>query len=43
VDESDSSTTTAGHTLDFYALKSTTASAGFEPASLGTRGQHTNS
>ena len=27
---------------DFYARKNPTASAGFEPASLGTRGQHAN-
>jgi hypothetical protein len=25
---------------DFFALKNPTASAGFEPANLGTRGQH---
>ena len=25
---------------DFYALKNPTASAGFEPANLGTKGQH---
>jgi hypothetical protein len=28
---------------DFSALKNPTASAGFEPANLGTRGQHANS
>jgi hypothetical protein len=27
---------------DFSALKNPTASAGFEPANLGTRGQHAN-
>ena len=27
---------------DFFALKNPTASAGFEPANLGTRGQHAN-
>jgi hypothetical protein len=26
---------------DFFALKNPTASAGFEPADLGTKGQHT--
>ena len=25
---------------DFFAIKNPTASAGFEPANLGTRGQH---
>ena len=25
---------------DFFALKNTTASAGFEPVNLGTKGQH---
>jgi hypothetical protein len=25
---------------DFFALKNPTASAGFEPANLGTKGQH---
>jgi len=25
---------------DFFALKNLTASAGFEPANLGTKGQH---
>ena len=28
---------------DFFALKNSTASAGFEPANLGTKGQHTTS
>ena len=28
---------------DFFALKNPTASAGFEPANLGTKGQHTTS
>ena len=28
---------------NFFALKSPTASAGFEPANLGTRGQHATS
>jgi hypothetical protein len=28
---------------DFFALKNPTASAGFEPANLGTRGQHASS
>ena len=27
-------------TEDFFALKNPTASAGFEPANLGTKGQH---
>jgi hypothetical protein len=27
---------------DFFALKNPTASAGFEPANLGTKGQHRN-
>jgi hypothetical protein len=31
------------HAVDFFALKNPTASAGFEPAMLGTRGQHANS
>jgi hypothetical protein len=30
------------HAEDFYARKNPTASAGFEPAILGTRGQHAN-
>ena len=30
------------HAEDFYALKDPTASAGFEPANLGARGQHAN-
>jgi hypothetical protein len=30
------------HAEDFFALKNPTASAGFEPANLGTRGQHAN-
>jgi hypothetical protein len=30
------------HAKDFIALKNPTASAGFEPANLGTRGQHAN-
>ena len=30
-------------TEDFFALKNPTASAGFEPANLGTKGQHTTS
>ena len=30
------------HAEDFYARKNPTASAGFEPANLGTRGQHAN-
>jgi hypothetical protein len=29
--------------VDFYALKNPTASAGFEPANLGTKGQHATS
>ena len=29
--------------VDFFALKNPTASAGFEPASLGTKGQHATS
>jgi hypothetical protein len=29
------------HAEDFFALKNPTASAGFEPANLGTRGQTT--
>ena len=29
------------HAEDFFALKNPTASAGFEPANLGTKGQHT--
>ena len=28
---------------DFFALKNPTASAGFEPANLGTKGQHVTS
>jgi hypothetical protein len=28
---------------DFFALKNLTASAGFEPANLGTKGQHRTS
>ena len=28
---------------DFFALKNPTASAGFEPADLGTKGQHATS
>jgi hypothetical protein len=31
------------HAGDFFALKIPTASAGFEPANLGTRGQHASS
>jgi hypothetical protein len=30
------------HTEDFFRPKNPTASAGFEPANLGTRGQHAN-
>jgi hypothetical protein len=30
------------HDEDFFALKNPTALAGFEPANLDTRGQHTN-
>jgi hypothetical protein len=30
------------HAEDFFALKNPTASAGFEPALLGARGQHAN-
>ena len=30
------------HAEDFFALKNPTASAGFEPANLGTRAQHAN-
>jgi hypothetical protein len=30
------------HAEDFFVRKIPTASAGFEPASLGTRGQHAN-
>ena len=30
------------HAKDFYARKNPTASAGFEPANLGDRGQHAN-
>ena len=30
-------------TEDFFALKNPTASAGFEPANLGTKGQHATS
>jgi hypothetical protein len=30
------------HAEDFFALKNPTASAGLEPANLGTRGQHAN-
>ena len=30
------------HAEDFYARKNPTASAGFEPANLGARGQHAN-
>jgi hypothetical protein len=30
------------HAEDFSALKNPTASAGFETANLGTRGQHVN-
>ena len=28
------------HAEDFFTLKNPTASAGFEPANLGTKGQH---
>ena len=31
------------HAEDFFTLKTPTASAGFEPANLGTRGQHATS
>ena len=31
------------HAEDFFALKNPTASAGFEPANLGTKGQHATS
>ena len=31
------------HAEDFFAPKNPTASAGFEPANLGTKGQHTTS
>ena len=31
------------HAEDFFALKNPTASAGFEPANLGTKDQHTTS
>ena len=31
-----------GHAEDFYDRKNPTASAGFEPANLGARGQHAN-
>ena len=34
---------TDGFTEDFFALKNPTASAGFEPANLGTKGQHATS
>jgi hypothetical protein len=30
------------HAEDFYVRKNPTASGGFEPATLGARGQHTN-
>ena len=30
------------HAEDFYASKNPMASAGFEPANLGARGQHAN-
>jgi hypothetical protein len=30
------------HAEEFFALKNPTASAGFEPAIFGTRGQHAN-
>jgi hypothetical protein len=30
------------HAEDFYVRKNPTASAGFEPATLGARGQHAN-
>ena len=32
-----------GRAEDFFALKNATASAGFEPAKLGTKGQHATS
>ena len=32
-----------GRAKDFFALKNPTASAGFEPANLGTKGQHNTS
>jgi hypothetical protein len=31
------------HVEDLFALKNPTASAGFEPANLGTKGHHTTS
>ena len=31
---------TDGFTVDFFALKNPTASSGFEPVNLGTKGQH---
>jgi hypothetical protein len=31
------------HTEDFFALKNPTASAGFGPANVGTKGQHATS
>jgi len=31
------------HAEDFFAIKNPTASAGFEPANLGTKGQHATS
>ena len=31
------------NTSSFFALKNPTASAGFEPANLGTKGQHATS
>jgi hypothetical protein len=31
------------HAEDFFALKNPTASAGFEPTNLGTKGQHATS
>jgi hypothetical protein len=30
------------HAVDFFRMKNATASAGFETAILGTRGQHAN-
>ena len=32
-----------GHGEEFFALKNPMASAGFEPANLGTKGQHATS
>ena len=32
-----------GHAEEFFALKNPMASAGFEPANLGTKGQHATS